>query len=90
MRTQQQWFAQYAESHRHPTNKRIHNIAVPTIYWSIVALLWSVSIFGINLAFVVALPIWAFYQRLSQQVLVRMILFTIACWLVCALIERAT
>ncbi|MDM3870962.1 DUF962 domain-containing protein [Porticoccus sp. W117] len=89
MKTQQQWFEQYAESHRHPTNKRIHNIAVPAIYWSIVALLWSVSVFGINLIFIVIIPVWGFYARLSQTVFARMLLFTIACWALCALLERS-
>ena len=88
MKTQQQWFAQYAESHRHSTNKRIHNIAVPAIYFSIVVLLWSISLSGINFAFIVSIPVLAFYARLSRPVLARMLLFTLLCWGLCALIER--
>ncbi|UTW45271.1 DUF962 domain-containing protein [bacterium SCSIO 12696] len=87
MKTQQQWFQQYAESHRDSTNKRIHKIAVPAIYWSIVALLWSVSLFGVNLALVVTIPVLVFYARLSRQVFIRMLLFTLVCWALCALLE---
>ncbi|MGS2724094.1 Mpo1 family 2-hydroxy fatty acid dioxygenase [Porticoccus sp. GXU_MW_L64] len=89
MKTQQQWFEQYAESHQHPTNKRIHNIAVPAIYWSITALLWSVSVFGISLAFIVVIPALAFYGKLSRPVLARMLLFTLLCWGLCALIDAS-
>jgi uncharacterized membrane protein YGL010W len=32
--------AEYGESHRNPTNKAIHWIAVPVIAWSVIAILW--------------------------------------------------
>lgn len=32
-------FAEYGESHRHPLNLLIHWLAVPVIYWSVMALL---------------------------------------------------
>ncbi len=35
---------EYAESHQHPVNKRIHYICVPAIFWSILALLWAVKL----------------------------------------------
>lgn len=34
--------AQYAESHRHPTNEWIHIVCVPTIVFTLLGLLWSV------------------------------------------------
>lgn len=33
---------EYGDSHRNPVNKAIHWVAVPTIVWTVVALLWSI------------------------------------------------
>jgi uncharacterized membrane protein YGL010W len=33
---------EYGESHQNPTNKLIHWICVPVIYWSTVGLIWSI------------------------------------------------
>jgi uncharacterized membrane protein YGL010W len=41
MRTLNSLLDEYGESHQHPLNKLIHWIAVPTIVWTVVALLWS-------------------------------------------------
>lgn len=38
-RTLQQWFDLYGESHRNPTNKLIHWICVPVIFFCVIALL---------------------------------------------------
>ena len=35
----QQWFDEYGESHQNPTNKIIHWICIPLIFWSIIGLL---------------------------------------------------
>ena len=34
----------YAEDHRHPTNRLIHWICVPAILWTVIALLWVVPV----------------------------------------------
>lgn len=44
MRSANEWFEEYGESHRHPTNKMIHWICVPAIVFSLVGLLWSLPI----------------------------------------------
>lgn len=44
MRTMQQWLDEYAESHRHPTNKTIHWVCVPAILFSVLGLLWLVPV----------------------------------------------
>ena len=41
-RTVQQWFDEYGVSHQNKTNKRIHWIMVPVIFFTIVGLLWSI------------------------------------------------
>ncbi|MBX9868569.1 MAG: DUF962 domain-containing protein [Burkholderiaceae bacterium] len=35
--------AQYAESHQHPNNEKIHLICVPLIVWSVLALIWRIQ-----------------------------------------------
>ncbi len=42
MRNAQQWFNEYGVSHQNPTNKLIHWICVPTIFFSIIGLLVSI------------------------------------------------
>ena len=42
MRKIDQLLAEYGESHQNPTNKLIHWICVPLIFFSIVGLIWSV------------------------------------------------
>ena len=44
MRTVNQWFDEYGESHRHPGNKVLHWICVPIIVLSLVGLLWSLPV----------------------------------------------
>ena len=41
MRSADQWFNEYGESHRNRTNKIIHWLCVPAIVFSLVGLLWS-------------------------------------------------
>ncbi len=41
-RSIQAWFDEYGESHQNPTNKLIHWICVPTIYFCVVGLLASI------------------------------------------------
>lgn len=41
MKSADEWFAEYGESHRNPTNKLIHWICVPAIVFSLIGLLWS-------------------------------------------------
>lgn len=38
-----QWFSLYAQSHQHPTNKKIHYVCVPLIFYSTLAFLEGVS-----------------------------------------------
>jgi uncharacterized membrane protein YGL010W len=41
MRTVDQWFDEYGESHQHPRNKVLHWICVPIIVLSLAGMLWS-------------------------------------------------
>ena len=42
MRTLDKWFSEYAVSHQNKTNKAIHYLCVPAIFFSIVGLLMSI------------------------------------------------
>lgn len=38
------WLDSYAGDHRHPINQRLHEICVPLILWSAIALFWTVPV----------------------------------------------
>jgi uncharacterized membrane protein YGL010W len=86
MKTQQQWFDEYAESHQNKTNQQIHFICVPAIYFSIVGILMSLSTSSnllfynlANLAVIIAL---LFYLTLSFTTFAKMLVFSLVCILV--------
>lgn len=54
--------AQYAESHRHPTNELIHMVCVPVIVFSLLGILWSVHPL---LALAASAAALYYYYRLS-------------------------
>ncbi len=81
-KTIQQWFDEYAESHQNHTNKLIHWICIPAIFFSIVCLLSLVPVAGVlNLAAVIMLFATLFYARLSPKLAVGMVLFYVLCFL---------
>lgn len=77
MKTAQQWFNEYAESHKNETNTLIHFICVPAIFFSVIGLLMCIpngilnNIFRFynplleNWAAVVGVFILLFYLRLG-------------------------
>ncbi|MBY7823803.1 DUF962 domain-containing protein [Vibrio fluvialis] len=84
MRTLNQWLDAYAVSHQNPINKRIHRVAVPGIYLSIVGLIWSLPAaplmeWRVDWIWLVAVPVLGFYYRLSMTVFLMMLGFTLAC-----------
>jgi uncharacterized membrane protein YGL010W len=91
MRTLQQWFDAYAVSHQNLTNKQIHLICVPTIFFSIVGLLQSINASWLQQLVPFSAPIlvnWAgvvlalaliFYIRLSIAMAVKIALFAAFC-----------
>ncbi|MBY7799863.1 DUF962 domain-containing protein [Vibrio fluvialis] len=84
MRTLNQWLDAYAVSHQNPINKRIHRVAVPGIYLSIVGLIWSLPAvplmeWRVDCIWLVVVPVLGFYYRLSMTVFLMMLGFTLAC-----------
>ncbi|HDY7787394.1 TPA: DUF962 domain-containing protein [Vibrio vulnificus] len=83
MRSLEQWLDAYGESHQNSTNQKIHTFAVPGIFFSIVALIWSLpslplAALSLNWVWVAALPVWWFYYRLSLSVFLMMLGYTLA------------
>ncbi len=67
MRSIRTWLDEYGASHRHPSNKTIHWICVPLIYWSVYAVLTTVP----APAFFAALPLplnWGLVAFVAVQV----------------------
>lgn len=78
--------AEYGESHQNPTNKMIHWIAVPTIFWTVVALLWSLpmpAFLGgsllINWATIAMVLTVIYYLAMSPPLAIGMLIFSIFC-----------
>ncbi|MGX7668717.1 Mpo1 family 2-hydroxy fatty acid dioxygenase [Flavobacterium pedocola] len=91
MKTLQQWFDDYAESHQNSTNKTIHYICVPAIYFSIIGLFMVIPN-GVlqrfspfhdplidNWAVVAVLFVLFFYSRLSLLMAIKMAIFSMLC-----------
>ena len=101
MRKIDQLLAEYGESHQHATNKTIHWICVPLIFFSVVGLIASIpsqavqSILGdgnpyANWAAVVLILVLIYYVTLSIPLSFGMMLFGALCLVVVNLITRAT
>ncbi len=73
MKTINQWLTEYGESHKNETNKAIHWICVPTIFFTIVGLFYSIklpvqltSTLQLNVAMIIILAVTLYYF-LSQK-----------------------
>jgi uncharacterized membrane protein YGL010W len=95
MKSIQQWLAEYSESHQNETNKSIHWICVPSIFFSVVGLLfsiklpWAIGGIQLNIAIITLLLVTLYYMSLSKTLWVGMLLFGIFCLWLCHVIERA-
>ncbi|MFN8308305.1 MAG: Mpo1-like protein [Ferruginibacter sp.] len=95
MKTIQQWLSEYGESHQDHTNKTIHWICVPSIFFSITGLLYSIKLpfavsgTSINVAMIVLVLAVLYYLSLSRTLWIGMLLFAVCCLWLCSLIERS-
>ena len=64
MKSVDQWFDEYGESHRNPVNKLVHWICVPLITFSVLGILWAIHPLVTVVAIGLAL---GFYLLLSWQ-----------------------
>ncbi|MBK8520474.1 MAG: Mpo1-like protein [Ferruginibacter sp.] len=95
MKTIHQWLSEYGESHQNHTNKTIHWICVPSIFFSIVGLLYCiklpVTISGIqlNVAMLMLALVTVYYVTLSKTLWIGLLLFAVLCLWLCHGIEQA-
>ncbi len=83
-----QWFAEYGESHQDGTNKTIHWICVPIIFFSVMGLLWSVPVPAalagplpwFNWLHPVMIAAMIFYSRLSVPLAFGLLGFIAVCY----------
>lgn len=86
---------EYSENHQNKTNKLVHWICVPTIFFSIIGLLYSIKIpyfilpdIQLNAAHLGILAALIYYFRLSKSLTVGLFIFTIVCLWLCYSIEE--
>ena len=93
MKTIHQWLEEYGHHHKNTTNKLIHWLCVPLIFFSVVGLLYSVKLpyrifdFQLNLAVFGLVFVMLYYQKLSVSLSFGMFLFSILCLYFCNFIE---
>jgi uncharacterized membrane protein YGL010W len=90
MRTLNEWLTEYGESHTNETNKLIHWLCVPAIFFSITGLLYSIKLpwfitenFQLNVAVIILLLTTIYYFSLSISIGTGMLLFGILCLALC-------
>lgn len=94
MKSIQTWLDEYAVSHQNPTNKTIHWICVPLIFFSITGMFYSVDFgiplfgnFTLNLALPILLGVTIYYLTLSRTLWIGMLLFSLVCVAGCYLLK---
>ncbi|NDY95924.1 DUF962 domain-containing protein [Wenzhouxiangella limi] len=89
MRSADSWFDEYGESHQNPTNKLIHWICVPLIFWSVIALVWSIPapVEWLNWAVLAALLVQIWYVALSPRLSIGVGLFMLLSLALCWFLE---
>jgi uncharacterized membrane protein YGL010W len=79
-KTIHQWFDEYGESHQDPTNKLIHWICVPAIFFSIVCLLSLIPVYDVLTGATIAMILASlFYFRISPKLTFGLVLFYMLC-----------
>lgn len=93
-RSMQEWFDAYGVSHQNPTNKAIHWICVPVIYFCVIGLLYSVPLpdapplSSPNMLATLAVgAVSIFYLRLSFTIAIGMILWSLFCVALCRYLD---
>lgn len=99
MKTINDWFSEYGESHQHHINKTIHFICVPLIFFSVIGLLSSIPNslisgyvngnlkFFANFGTVAIILGLIFYMRLSFTIFFGMLLISLIALLISYLIK---
>ena len=86
MKSLEQWFEAYGESHRNHTNKITHWFCVPLVTFSVLGLLWAVHW---SLAIAIMAVALFFYIRLSVPLTLAMLVSTGIMLFIISLLESA-
>lgn len=95
MKTIHQWLAEYGESHQDHTNKTIHWICVPAIFFSIICLLYGIKLpmviagIQLNVAMILLALATVYYFSLSKTLWIGLFLFAVLCLWLCHIIEQS-
>ena len=95
MRTINDWLNEYGESHKNETNKLIHWICVPAIFFSILGMLYAVKLpfhmgdYQLNVGLIISVTVLLYYFSLSASLSVGMFLYLLVCMLLANLIESS-
>ena len=97
MRKIDQLLSEYGESHQNPTNKLIHWICVPAIFFSIVGLIWSIPNGLLRTMIDHPFATWAtlililvliYYITLSISLMVGMTGFSVLCLYLVSILDQ--
>lgn len=88
--------ADYAADHRHPVNRRLHSICVPTIVFSLLGLLWSLPVPApaaglspyVNWAVVIVAATLLWYWHLTPRLAAGMLLAAIPALAAIAMLDE--
>jgi uncharacterized membrane protein YGL010W len=86
---------EYGESHQNKTNKLVHWICVPLIYFSLTGLLYSIKLpfyilpdIQANIAHIIMLGSLIYYLKLSNSLFWGLLIFNLICLWICYIIEE--
>lgn len=96
MKTLDNWLSEYGESHTNATNKAIHWICIPLIFFSVVGFLYLVELpievtagVKLNLAMIAMILVTVYYLVLSKTLWIGMLFYALLCIAVCYQIQAA-
>ena len=78
-RSMDDWLNAYGESHQNPTNKKVHFVCVPVIFFTIIGFLWAIPapLFSGLWACLALVFVTLYYARLSLPIAAGMLVFSL-------------
>ena len=96
MKSINQWLSEYGESHQNPTNKKVHFVCVPVIFFTVVGLLYCIKLpfnfapgHAMTAAHIALLFTAVYYSLLSIPLAIGMVLYGVGCLFLCYEIDTA-
>jgi uncharacterized membrane protein YGL010W len=96
MKSIDQWLSEYGESHQDPTNKMVHFVCVPVIFFTVVGLFYCIKLpfylaagYPLTIAHIILLFVAIYYCFLSIPLAIGMTLYGIICLLLCRAIDTS-